>query len=165
MNSNIKSNFDSVVNLEELSPLVSGLHWFDGECCGLHANHHRFRPTTVMAEHAGSFLDQQLRFVTVQAAFQTWQNVPTAAVSFSYMGATPVGTVGQDGMNVVTFVDSSVPLGSDAIASTFTFFNFDATGTLTIQEADIALNTSAAFSTSGETGKYDMQSVLTHEAG
>ena len=104
-------------------------------------------------------------FAAVQAAFQTWQNVPTAAVSFSYMGATPVGTVGQDGMNVVTFVDSSVPLGSDAIASTFTFFNFDATGTLTIQEADIALNTSVAFSTSGEAGKYDIQSVLTHEAG
>ena len=104
-------------------------------------------------------------FAAVQAAFQTWQNVPTAAVSFSYMGATPVGTVGQDGMNVVTFIDSSVPLGSDAIASTFTFFNFDATGTLTIQEADIALNTSVAFSTSGEAGKYDIQSVLTHEAG
>ena len=104
-------------------------------------------------------------FAAVQAAFQTWQNVSTATVSFSYMGTTPVSTVGQDGLNVVTFVDSSVPLGSDAIASTFTFFNFDATGTLTIQEADIALNTAAAFSTSGETGKYDIQSVLTHEAG
>jgi len=36
---------------------------------------------------------------------------------------------------------------------------------LVIREADIALSTSAPFSTSGEPGKYDLQSVLTHEAG
>src|SRR5215467_9543173 len=42
-------------------------------------------------------------FQAVQAAFQAWQNVPYATVSFKYMGTTPVSTVGHDGLNVVTF--------------------------------------------------------------
>ena len=101
----------------------------------------------------------------VQAAFQTWQNVSTASISFQYMGTTPIGTVGQDGLNVITFVDNTVPLGSDTVASTFSFFTVDGTGSLVIQEADIALSPSVAFSTSAEPGKYDLQSVLTHEVG
>jgi Matrixin/IPT/TIG domain len=104
-------------------------------------------------------------FAAVQAAFQTWQNVGTASISFQYMGATPVSTVGQDGLNVITFVDDTVPLGSDTVASTFSFFTIDGTGSLVIQEADIALSTAVSFSTSGDPGKYDLQSVLTHEIG
>jgi hypothetical protein len=101
----------------------------------------------------------------VKSAFQTWQNVSIASVSFQYMGTTAVPTVGEDGMNVITFVDDSVPLGSETIASTFSFFNVNGAGILVMQEADIALSTSSNFSTSGEAGKYDIQSVVTHEAG
>ena len=104
-------------------------------------------------------------FAAVQAAFQTWQNDSLASISFQYAGTTPVATVGQDGLNVVTFVDDSVPLGSDTVASTFEFLTVDGTGTTVIQEADIAVSTSVQFSTSGESGKYDLQSVLTHEVG
>src|SRR5579884_576047 len=104
-------------------------------------------------------------FAAVQAAFQTWQNDGLAAISFRYAGTTPVATVGQDGLNVVTFVDDSVPLGSDTVASTFEFLTVDGTGTTVIQEADIAVSTSAQLSTSAEPGKYDLQSVLTHEVG
>ena len=104
-------------------------------------------------------------FEAVKAAFQTWQNVSIANVSFQYMGATTVPTVGEDGINVVTFVDDSVPLGLETVASTFSFFDIDATGTLTIKEADIALSTSINLSTSGDPNKYDIQSVVTHEAG
>lgn len=104
-------------------------------------------------------------FQAIQAAFQTWQNVSTASVSFQYNGATTIPTVGEDGQNVVTFVDGSVPLGSETIAATFSFFNVDGTGTLVIKEADIAFSTSVNFSTSGEPAKYDIQSVATHEIG
>ncbi len=104
-------------------------------------------------------------FAAVQAAFQTWQNNPLAAVSFQYMGSTPVTTVGQDGINLVTFIDSSVPLGSDVAATTFVFENVDATGYLTIQEADIAVSPTAVVSTSGDPAAYDIQGLLTHEIG
>lgn len=104
-------------------------------------------------------------FQAVQSAFKTWQNVSTASVSFQYNGTTTIPTVGEDGLNVVTFVDGSVPLGSETIAATFSFFNVDGTGSLVIKEADIAFSTSVDFSTSGEPGKYDIQSVATHEIG
>ncbi|HLH31739.1 MAG TPA: IPT/TIG domain-containing protein, partial [Terriglobia bacterium] len=104
-------------------------------------------------------------FEAIKSAFQTWQNVSIAKIQFQYMGTTPVSTVGQDGMNVVTFVDSSVPLGSETIATTFSFFTVDSTGSLAIQEADIAFSTTAAFSTSADPGKYDIQAVATHEVG
>jgi hypothetical protein len=104
-------------------------------------------------------------FDAVKAAFQTWQNVSIANVAFQYQGTTPVPTVGQDGLNVVTFVDDSVPLGSEAIATTFTFFTIDGTGSLVIQEADIAVSTSIKLSTAGDPDKYDIQSVITHEVG
>ena len=101
----------------------------------------------------------------MKSAFQSWQNVSIANVSFLYKGTTPVPTVGQDGLNVVTFIDDSVPLGSETVASTFLFFSIDGTGNLAIQEADIALSPTVAFSTGGDPDKYDIQSVLTHEVG
>src|SRR5215472_3413211 len=104
-------------------------------------------------------------FEAVKAAFSTWQNVSIANVSFHYAGTTPVPTVGQDGLNVITFVDNTVPLGSDTVASTFSFFTVDATGKLIIQEADIAISTSIGFATNGDPQKYDLQGVLTHEIG
>ncbi len=104
-------------------------------------------------------------FEAVKSAFQSWQNVSIANVSFLYKGTTPVPTIGQDGLNVVTFIDDSVPLGSETVASTFLFFSIDGTGNLAIQEADIALSPTVAFSTGGDPDKYDIQSVLTHEVG
>lgn len=104
-------------------------------------------------------------FQAVQAAFQTWQNVSLASVSFQYMGTTPVSTVGQDGLSVVTFVDNSVPIGLETVAAEFSFYTIDGTGNAAMQEADIALSTTVNFSTSAEPGKYDIQSVVTHEVG
>jgi hypothetical protein len=104
-------------------------------------------------------------FTAIQSAFQTWQNVANAKVSFNYKGTTPVPTVGQDGLNVVTFVDDTVPLGSETIATTFSYFTVDGTGSLVIQEADIAFSTTVPFSTSGDPNGYDIQAVATHEIG
>ena len=108
-------------------------------------------------------------FAAVRAAFQTWQNLPTADIRFNYQGTTPVSSVGYDGMNIVTFTDASVPLGTSVIAATFSYYGsvLGADGVIRYgtQEADIAFNTTFDFSTSAELGKYDIQGVLTHEIG
>jgi hypothetical protein len=108
-------------------------------------------------------------FAAVQAAFQTWQNVPTANIQFNYKGTTPVATAGFDGMNLVTFADSSIPLGTTTIAVTLSYYGTvtgsDGTAQFGTEEADIVFNTTFPFSTSDETGKYDVQGVLTHEIG
>src|SRR5207247_5378194 len=69
-----------------------------------------------------------------------------------------------NGMNVVTLTDTSAPLGSSTIAATFSFFRTE-NGQTMFDEADIAFNPAIDFSTSGETNKFDIQSVLTHEIG
>ena len=103
-------------------------------------------------------------FAAVQASFQTWQNIQAANIQFTYKGTTPAGTVGLDGMNVVTFSDTSAPLGSSIIAATFSFFKTQ-NGDLLFDESDIAFNPTLDFSTTGESNKFDIQSVLTHEIG
>lgn len=104
-------------------------------------------------------------FNAVHSAFETWRKVSIAALTVQYMGTTPALGVGRDGMNVISFADGSTPLGSTTIAATFSFFKSGSGGTIT-DEADIIFNTTAfSFSTSGESGKYDIQSVLTHEVG
>jgi hypothetical protein len=100
----------------------------------------------------------------VQSSFRTWENIQTASIAFSYRGTTPIGTVGRDGLNVVTFTDNSAPLGSSIIAATFSFFRTE-NGQLLFDESDIAFNPALDFSTSAESDKFDIQSVLTHEVG
>src|SRR5438093_563110 len=103
-------------------------------------------------------------FAAVQASFQTWENIQTANIKFAFRGTTTAGIVGHDGMNVVTFTDTSAPLGSSTISATFSFFRTE-NGQTMFDEADIAFNPALDFSTSGETNKFDIQSVLTHEIG
>jgi hypothetical protein len=107
-------------------------------------------------------------FAAIQASFRTWELVPSADIRFNYKGTTPVGGVGHDGMNVVSFTDTSTPLGSSTIAATFSFFKREITDKgieLLFDESDIIFNPALDFSTSGEDNKFDIQSVLTHEIG
>lgn len=103
-------------------------------------------------------------FLAIHSSFQTWKDVASADVQFVYGGTTTAAGVGRDGMNVVSFTDTSAPMGSSTIAATFSFFKRDTSG-LTIDEADIAFNPALDFSTSAEQNKFDIQSVLTHEIG
>ncbi len=103
-------------------------------------------------------------FLAVHAAFDTWENVPSAAAEFEFLGTTPLRTVGRDGLNVITFADDSGLLGSQTLAATFSFFK-RISGEIVFEESDIAFNPNHDFSTSGETDKFDIQSVLTHEVG
>ena len=103
-------------------------------------------------------------FLAVHSSFHAWETVASADVQFVYGGTTTAAGVGHDGMNVVSFTDTSAPMGSSTIAATFSFFKRDTSG-LTIDEADIAFNPALDFSTSAEQNKFDIQSVLTHEIG
>ncbi len=103
-------------------------------------------------------------FSAVRAAFQTWQDVPTADIVFDYKGTTPVQTVGRDGINLISFADDATVLGSSTLAATFSFF-CSTCPTFQTQEADIIFNKNFNWTTSGEAGKYDIQAVLTHEIG
>src|SRR5262249_43552537 len=105
-------------------------------------------------------------FAAIDASFQTWQNVASADVRFVNRGTTSTGSVGRDGMNIVSFVDTTTPLGSSTIAATFSFFKSEINSSgiiqLVIDEADIVFNPTLQFSTSAEENKFDIQSVLTH---
>jgi hypothetical protein len=108
-------------------------------------------------------------FEAIQASFRAWENVPSANVRFIYRGTTQIGGVAHDGANVVSFTDTTAPLGSSTIAATFSFFRSevgsDNVTRRVIDEADIVFNPSLEFSTSAEENKFDIQSVLTHEIG
>jgi len=103
-------------------------------------------------------------FSAVHAAFQTWHNIPEADIQFQYMGTTPARTVGHDGINLVTFADDTTPVGSSAIAVTFSFFRNQG-GALFFDESDIVLSQAFTYSTSAEANKFDIQGVVTHEIG
>jgi hypothetical protein len=108
-------------------------------------------------------------FAAILESFHTWERVGSANIEFSYRGLTSIATAGRDGFNVVSFADTTAPLGSSTIAATFSFFRretgSDGVSRLLIDESDIVFSPSLEFSTSAETGKYDIQSVLTHEIG
>jgi len=103
-------------------------------------------------------------FEAILASFRTWENIPSASIRFDYRGTTSAATVGRDGMNIVSFTDNSTPLGSSTIAATFSYYRVQGSEILS-DESDILFSPSLQYSTSGEAGKFDIQSVLTHEIG
>jgi predicted Zn-dependent protease len=97
----------------------------------------------------------------VLASMQTWTDVPESDFAFAYNGTTASHTWGDmDGVNVVDF---------GALTSTFeealgvNTFWFTSTGQML--GSDIRLNSRYAFSTNGQAGTYDLQSLMTHELG
>ena len=115
-------------------------------------------------ERGSSQISNGSEFQAVHASFQTWQDVSTASIGFNYRGTTVTRTVGRDGINLISFADDTTPLGSSTLAATFSFFGVLNGGAITT-EADIVFNPSQQWSTSGDAGKFDIQSVLTHEVG
>jgi len=98
---------------------------------------------------------------TVNAAFGTWEAVPTATVAFQYggfTGATPSDD--DDGLSVLGF--ESHPDMDRTLAATG--FTIDVISSAII-ESDIFFNTAFEWSTSGAANAFDLQSVATHEIG
>ena len=98
----------------------------------------------------------------VERAFATWQAVPTASVSFQFVGFTSALPSQEDGVTVLGFEaepDLERVLGA-------TSFVVDLT-TGDIVESDVFFNTIFSWSvaTAGEAGRFDLQSVAVHEIG
>lgn len=122
-------------------------------------------PVRYLFNRAGSDdLAQADAIAAVDAAFATWQAVPTATLSFTNGGLTDLGLAVDDN-NVVLFVESGWTFGAEAAAAT-SLFIIDGQ-----QTADIAVN--------GENYRWaigpanadvtrnvlDLQAVMTHEIG
>lgn len=99
---------------------------------------------------------------TVARAFSTWESVPTASISFQFVGFTSAEPFDIDNIPVLGFQnqpDLERVLGA-------TGFVFDMTNGA-IVESDIFFNAAFPWSTSagGEPTRFDLQSVATHEIG
>lgn len=115
--------------------------------------------------HAGGLagLGNGSEFIAVQRAFDTWQNLPTSSIAFRYEGTTPIQNGGNDGVNVISFQDTSFSFGTGTIAVTLSsssqgFF----------RDADILFNPSnpsITFATDGRPDGFDIQAIATHEIG
>ena len=115
--------------------------------------------------HAGGLpgLGNGSEFIAVQRAFDTWQNLPSSSIAFHYEGTTPIQSGGNDGVNVISFQDTSFSFGTGTIAVTLSsssqgFF----------RDADILFNPSnpnITFATDGRPDGFDIQAIATHEIG
>ena len=95
------------------------------------------------------------------AAFDTWEAVPTASIAFQFAGftsATP--SEDNDGRSVMGFEDHG-DLDRTLAATGFTIDTI----TGAIVESDVFFNTAFAWSTTGASTAFDLQSVATHEIG
>lgn len=98
----------------------------------------------------------------LQAAMDTWTAVDSATINFAPPGRSPVANSTPDGDNIFIFADNPINrsvLGS-AVALTMLF---SSNGVLS--DTDILFSPTLTFSTTLESGTYDLQSVATHELG
>jgi hypothetical protein len=98
----------------------------------------------------------------VGRAFETWQAVPTASIRFEFGGFVGGSALDQDGISVIGFDER--PDLERTLAST-SFLVDERSGE--ILESDIFFNSTFRWSVAagGETGRFDIQSIATHEAG
>lgn len=99
---------------------------------------------------------------TIDRAFQAWEAVPSATVSFRRVGSGDVLPGEEDGLTVLGF-DDRPDLDRVLGATSYTID----TSTGEIVEADVFFNTTFDWSVApgGEAGRYDLASVAVHEVG
>jgi hypothetical protein len=98
----------------------------------------------------------------VGQGLSAWESVPSASIRFDFAGFTSAEPLDEDGMNTMGF-----RLRSDLDRTlAATEFLVDTT-TGEILESDVFFNSSFAWSagSGGTTGRYDVQSIATHESG
>jgi hypothetical protein len=98
----------------------------------------------------------------VAAAFATWEAVPTASIAFQFVGVTSALPFDDDGISTLGF-DAAPDL--DRVLGATSFVVDVTTGE--IVESDVFFNSIFTWSTAaaGEAGRFDLQSVATHEIG
>jgi hypothetical protein len=99
----------------------------------------------------------------VKKAFETWSHVPGSFIKFTFLGKTRYRAGPLDARNILSWDErGAYPLTSEAIAVTMTWYN---PVTREIVENETIFNGQKSWSDSGEAGKYDIQSIATHEIG
>ncbi|MCP8306549.1 MAG: matrixin family metalloprotease, partial [archaeon] len=99
-------------------------------------------------------------FMAVRASFQTWEDDPGSYMDYTYIGTTHrVGEV-RDGYNVVSW--GSIDGAGGTLAQTTIWYD---PRTKLIYEFDMVFDDAETWSTTGGSGKYDVQNIGTHEAG
>jgi hypothetical protein len=98
----------------------------------------------------------------IERAFRTWEDVPTASVTFRFAGFTDALPLEDDNTSTLGFL--SRPELDRVLASTNFFVD---TRTGEILESDIFFNSSFQWTTAenGEAGRFDLQSIALHEGG
>jgi hypothetical protein len=104
---------------------------------------------------------QQLQAIA-NRAFQTWQDVPTASITFQFVGFTGAAPGNDDGMNTLGFLDR--PDLDDVLGAARLLIDVQSGEFI---ESDIFFNSRAPWSVAatGETGRFDLESVAVHEIG
>lgn len=99
---------------------------------------------------------------TVQRAFETWENVPTASVAFQFVGFTSADPFEDDDISVLGFQEHPE---LERVLGATTFVVDTVTGDLV--ESDVFFNATFPWSVAagGEAGRFDLQSVALHEIG
>ncbi|MGH9463001.1 MAG: matrixin family metalloprotease [Vicinamibacteria bacterium] len=100
-----------------------------------------------------------------QVAFDTWEAVETASITFQFSGQTNAEPfVFFDSVNTLGFITDESLQGTGVLAAT-DFIVFTSTGE--IAESDIFLNADVPWSASasGEPGRFDFQATALHEIG
>jgi hypothetical protein len=99
----------------------------------------------------------------VKNAFQGWQNVNSAKITFAYQGTTPQTDVGNDGVNLIVWADTTWDGDASTLAASTTTYN-SVTGE--ILDDDINVNgVNYTWGVNGETDRFDIWNILAHETG
>ena len=98
----------------------------------------------------------------VDSAFTTWHEVPSASIAFEFSGVTEASPLDEDNTNTLGF--EAQPDLERTLAATNYVVD---TRTGAILEADVFFNSAFPWSVApgGEQGRYDLQSIATHEIG
>lgn len=99
----------------------------------------------------------------LQAALDSWNNVPYTALRFAPIETTTSGINSSDGQNVIAFADS--PEARSALGSALAITVVASFVDGRIVDSDIILNPNASFSTTLQANTVDLQSLITHELG
>jgi len=126
----------------------SGIHW-----------HSKDLPVEYYINESGT-LDTNNEFIAVQSSFQKWEDDPGSFMDYTYIGTIDREGAVNDDYNVVSWSSIDGPGGAIAICTIW----YD-TSTKLISEFDLVFDDDEIWSTTGESDKYDVQNIGTHEAG
>jgi hypothetical protein len=98
----------------------------------------------------------------VSRAFATWQEVPTASITYEFAGFTSAQADEDDGLSTLGFVNRPE---LERVLATTSFIIDRGTGAPI--ESDIVFNSAFPWSVAdtGENGRFDLQSIALHEIG